>query len=262
MSDASGLFSDGEAYERLMGRWSRRVGEGFLEWLNVPHGRHWLDVGCGNGAFTEDIIARCAPAVVIGIDPSEDQLAYARNRENARAAMFLNGDAQTLPFNDDTFDVAAMALVISFVSDPPRSIAEMTRVVRPGGLIASYMWDFEGGGVPSYHVAAATRLMGLAPALPPNAAASSIGAMQRMWKVAGLDEVETRVIDIPVMYSSFEDYWATHSMRIGPTGQMIARLNSKQKEDLSQHLLDLLPIAGDGKIAFKATANAVKGRVS
>jgi SAM-dependent methyltransferase len=112
------LFTDGEAYERLMGRWSRLVAEAFLDWLDVPNDLTWLDVGCGNGAFTEELIARCAPAAVTAIDPSDDQLAYARTRPSARMADFRAGDAHKLPFDDDTFDVAAMALVIGFLPDP------------------------------------------------------------------------------------------------------------------------------------------------
>lgn len=86
MGEASELFTDGEAYERLMGRWSRLIGRGFLEWLDVPKGLRWLDVGCGNGAFTEEIVARCVPATVMAIDPSAEQLAYARTRPGAKMA--------------------------------------------------------------------------------------------------------------------------------------------------------------------------------
>jgi ubiquinone/menaquinone biosynthesis C-methylase UbiE len=104
MSEAEKLFTDGEAYERLMGRWSRLVGRAFLEWLDAPKGLRWLDVGCGNGAFTEELIGRCSPATVTGIDPSHDQLAYARKRPGAKTAEFQVGDAQRLPFGNDNFD--------------------------------------------------------------------------------------------------------------------------------------------------------------
>ena len=137
MGQAEKLFTDGEAYERLMGRWSRLVGETFLDWLDVPNGLRWLDVGCGNGAFTEELIARCAPATVTAIDPSDDQLAYARTRLGAKTANFQVGDAQKLPFGDGSFDVAIMALVISFVPDPDKAAAEMARVVRPGGWVGN-----------------------------------------------------------------------------------------------------------------------------
>src|SRR6516164_2540215 len=147
MSDAGRMFSDGKTYERMMGRWSKRVAVQFLDWLDAPKGLHWVEVGCGNGAFTEELIARRAPRAVDAIDPSEGQLAFARTRPAAKLAQFRIGDAQALPFADNSFDAAAMALVITFVPDPAKAVAEMARVVRPGGLVATYMWDVEGGGL-------------------------------------------------------------------------------------------------------------------
>lgn len=148
MNEAPNLFRDGQAYERMMGRWSHRVGEKFLDWLDAPKGLRWIDVGCGNGAFTEVLIARCAPAAVTGIDPSEHQIDYARERNSVRKAQFRVANAQSLPFGDNSFDAAAMALVISFLADPLKAAQEMARVVRPGGPVAAYMWDIPGGGLP------------------------------------------------------------------------------------------------------------------
>jgi ubiquinone/menaquinone biosynthesis C-methylase UbiE len=99
MSDAA-LFTDGAAYERRMGRWSRLVGEVFLDWLAAPPGLRWVDVGCGNGAFTEVLIARCKPAAVNAVDLSEGQLSYARTRPGTKLAQFRIGDAQALPYDD------------------------------------------------------------------------------------------------------------------------------------------------------------------
>src|SRR5256714_5815828 len=104
MSESGELFPDGEAYERLMGRWSRLAGEVFLDWLDVPKGLRWLDVGCGNGAFTEVLITRRAPAAVAAIDPSHRQLAHARARPRTELAPFHRGDAEQLPFGDSTCD--------------------------------------------------------------------------------------------------------------------------------------------------------------
>src|ERR1700751_1158721 len=139
MAEAPNRFGDGKAEDRLMARWSRLAGEKFLDWLDAPKNQKWLDVGCGNGAFTEVLIARCAPAAVIGVDPSEGQLAYARGRPGAKRAEFRLADAQALPFPDRSFDAATMALVIVFVSDPVRAAREMARVVRSGGIAATYM---------------------------------------------------------------------------------------------------------------------------
>jgi ubiquinone/menaquinone biosynthesis C-methylase UbiE len=108
----------------------------------------WIDVGCGNGAFTELLVERCAPAEVVGIDPSEAQLAYARTRPAARMAEFRRGNAMALPFSADRFNAAVMALVIFFVPDPAKGVAEMVRVVGPGGTVAAYVWDIVGSGFP------------------------------------------------------------------------------------------------------------------
>src|SRR6187431_1459448 len=117
-------FNDGAAYERMMGIWSRIAGEVFLDWVAPKRGLVWADVGCGNGAFTQLIVDRCAPALVKGIDPSEAQLAFARARSAGRMAEFRQGDAMRLPFADDSFDAAVMALVIFFVPDPTKCVAE------------------------------------------------------------------------------------------------------------------------------------------
>src|SRR5260370_37176096 len=130
----------------MMGVWSRLAGEIFLDWLAPPSGLRWIDVGCGNGAFTELVVERCAPAEVQGMDPSAGQLAFARARGAARVAEFREGDAMALPFSADSFDAAVMALAIFFVSDPAKSVAEMARVVCPGGMGATYVWEVFGGG--------------------------------------------------------------------------------------------------------------------
>jgi ubiquinone/menaquinone biosynthesis C-methylase UbiE len=141
-------FDDGAAYERMMGAWSQLVGSVFLDWLSPVKGQRWIDVGCGNGAFTEQLIQRCAPVEAQGIDPSEAQLAFARTRPGAAGAVFLQGDAMVLPFEADRFDAAVMALVIHFVPDPAKGVGEMTRVVRPGGLVAAYVWTRSAAEIP------------------------------------------------------------------------------------------------------------------
>src|SRR6266536_2208529 len=152
LSEQPILFNDGEIYERTMGVWSRLAGEIFLDWLAPPQGLRWIDVGCGSGAFTELLVQRCAPAEALGIDPSEAQLAFARARPMAHGAEFVLGDAMALPFASGRFDAAVMALVIFFVPDPAKGVAEMARVVRPGGIVASYAWDILGGGFPFHPV--------------------------------------------------------------------------------------------------------------
>jgi ubiquinone/menaquinone biosynthesis C-methylase UbiE len=261
MGRADKLFTDGEAYERLMGRWSRLVGEVFLDWLDVPEDLRWLDVGCGNGAFTEELIARCAPSAVIAIDPSDDQLAYARTRRGAKTAEFRVGDAQKLAFDAGSFDVAVMALVISFLPDPAQAATEMVRVVRPGGWVATYMWDIPGGGVPVDPVYKAIKSLGMASALPPNPAVSRREAMQELWEESGLKSTDTRVIRIPVVYSNFDDFWDSNTLTIGPQGKLIESMSTSAREQLRTRLREHLPIASDGSIVYESFANAVKGRV-
>jgi ubiquinone/menaquinone biosynthesis C-methylase UbiE len=261
MGRANKLFTDGEAYERLMGRWSRLAGESFLDWLDAPKDLRWLDVGCGNGAFTEELIARCTPAAVTAIDPSEDQLAYGRTRAGAEVADFRVGDAQKLTFDDGSFDVAVMALVISFLPNPEKAIAEMKRVVRPGGWVATYMWDVPGGGVPCDPIYVGLESMGMTSVRPPNASSSKREAMKKAWETAGLSSIETRVIRIPVTYSSFDDFWDSNTAPIGPQGKLIDGMSKNAREQLRTHVRERLPVGSDGRIAYEAFANAVKGRV-
>lgn len=261
MGEADKFFTDGKAYERFMGRWSRLAAEPFLDWLDVAKNLEWLDVGCGNGAFTEEFIARCVPAAVTAIDPSDEQIAYARARPGASMADFRTGDAQNLPFSDSTFDVATMALVIAFLPDPGRAAAEMARVVRPGGWVAAYMWDVPGGGVPAYPIYLAMESMGVTAPGPPNGAASAREAMRDVWTKAGLESVETRVIHVQTAYSDFEDFWDSNVVPIGPRGKIYASMSASAREELRTRLRDHLPVSPDGRIVYSSFANAVKGRV-
>ena len=159
-------FNDGDVCERTMGVWSRLAGELFLDWLKPRPGMRWIDVGCGSGAFTELLVQRGASAETQGIDPSEAQLAFARTRPAAHGAEFLQGDAMALPFPHDRFDAAVMALVIFFVPDPAKGVAEMARVVRPGGAVAAYAWDMLGGGSPWEPIQVEMRAVGCQAAAP------------------------------------------------------------------------------------------------
>lgn len=118
---------DGAAYERYMGKWSQLAGENFLDWLAPNAGLRWLDVGCGNGAFTEMLAERCEPVSVQGLDPSEEQLAFARTRPASHIAEFRKGDAMALPYPEDSFDAAVMPLVIFFVPDPRPGISSNSK---------------------------------------------------------------------------------------------------------------------------------------
>jgi SAM-dependent methyltransferase len=253
-------FTDGAAYERYMGKWSQLAGDTFLEWLALPSGLRWLDVGCGNGAFTEAFVQRCAPVSIHGIDPSEKQLAYARTRPVLRLAHFCQADAMAQPFLDNVVDVAVMPLVIFFVPDPEQGVAEMARVVCPGGTVAAYGWDMA-GGFPYGALQAEMRAMGLTVRMPPSSDASQIDELQRLWTRAGLDVVETRQIAVQRTFAGFDDYWTT--ILGGPSvGPQLAAASSEQLAVLKTRMRSVLPADASGRITYSARANAVKGRVS
>ncbi len=259
MAEQTIRFNDGAAYEQMMGIWSRSAGDIFLDWLAPPSGLRWIDVGCGNGAFTELLVERCAPAEVQGIDPSEGQLAYARTRPAARVAEFRQGDAMALPFPADRFDAAVMALVLVFVPEPTRGVAEMVRVVEPGGIVAAYMWDME-SGFPLRFILEEMRAMGLTPPRPPQMEISRMEAMRDLWTGAGLGAVETREITVHRTFADFDDFWAI-SLKSPSLGPAIAALAAGDAETLKKRVHARLPADSDGRITYGAHANAAKGCV-
>jgi SAM-dependent methyltransferase len=253
-------FEDGAAYERMMGIWSRIAGNVFLDWLGVPPGLRWIDIGCGNGAFTELVIERTAPSAVEAIDPSPAQLAFARTRQGARLARFQEGSAMELPFPANTFDVASMALVIFFVPEPAQGVAEMARVVKPGGLVASYAWDILGGGFPPEPIRAQMRDMGLTPMGPPHPEAASMPELRELWAGAGLEHVETREITVQRSFTDFEEFWTVNLLG-SSVGPMVKKMPPADVARLKEGARARLPADRDGRIVASGRANAIKGRV-
>ncbi len=260
MADAQIRFDDGALYESTMGVWSQLVGEVFLDWLNPGRGWRWVDVGCGNGAFSELISNRLAPAHIDGIDPSEGQIAYARQRPAARIATFQHGDAMALPYGDASFDAAMMALVIAFVPQPARGVAEMARVTRPGGLVGAYMWDFAGHASPVEPIASEADALGFKRPTVPNAGASERDAMQALWTGAGLEAVETRTIEVRRTFAGFEEFWRITST-IGSLAALFSKLADGDAARLKERVRSLLEPDPSGRVVRTARANAVKGRV-
>ncbi|HMM42472.1 MAG TPA: methyltransferase domain-containing protein, partial [Thermomicrobiales bacterium] len=203
------VWAVGDSYEPYAGRWSRVVARDFLAWLEAPPGRRWLDVGCGAGAFSATILDTADPAAVVGIDTSEAFLDTARRRIPDARVEFRQGDAQALPFTDGAFDAAVSGLALNFLPDPSQGLAEMTRVTRPGGWVAVYVWDYAGEMQMMRH------FWDAATALDPAAAELDEGRrfllcrpepLERLFVATGLHDVEVRAIDIPTVFHDFDDY--------------------------------------------------------
>jgi SAM-dependent methyltransferase len=260
---AKEVWSDGAAYELYVGRWSRLVAAELVERLDLPVGGRWLDVGCGTGALVEAVARLGAPAEVVGVDPSKGYVAHARERNADRRVGFEVADAAKLPFEDGSFDVAASGLVLNFLADPAEAAGEMVRVVRPGGTVAAYVWDYAGG------MQLIRCLWDAAVALDPGAAQLDEGrrfplcspdALAELFGGAGLAEVETWAIEVPTVFSDFEDVWGPLLGGQGPAPGYVATLDEPARTRLRDRLRADLPIDPDGLIHLVARAWAVRGR--
>jgi SAM-dependent methyltransferase len=251
-------FTDGAAYERFMAPWSRSAGTLFLDWLATGPGLAWVDVGAGNGAFTELLLAKSAPSSVCAIDPSDAQIATARQKLSAKQVELSIGDAMALPYDANRFDVAVMALVLFFVPDPRKGVSEMIRVTKPGGMIASYTWDVMRGGTPPQPVWEELDAMGKPSARPPSADISRFAALKALWAELGIRDVETRELVVERTFADFDDYWL--SMVVSSPSGVVGNLSDGEKAELKRRLQDLLPAIAKGEITVHAWATAIKGR--
>ncbi|MEU5878753.1 class I SAM-dependent methyltransferase [Spirillospora sp. NPDC047279] len=245
-----------------MGRWSRRVADIFLQWLNVPSGRRWLDVGCGTGALTATVLATAEPAEIIGVDGSAAFLAHARARITDGRCDFRVADARALPIPDRYFDVAVSGLTLNFVSESLRAAAELARVVAPGGLVAAYVWDYADGMAMLRHFWDA--------AVTVDAAAHDLDEgrrfpvcrpepLARLWSDAGLREVTVKAIEVPTVFAGFDDYWSPFLGGQGPAPGYVMSLPEDGRAALRDALDARLPRGPDGSIALTARAWAVRG---
>ncbi|WP_426609268.1 class I SAM-dependent methyltransferase [Bradyrhizobium sp. McL0616] len=251
-------FTDGAAYERFMAPWSRSAGALFLDWLAPGSGLAWADVGCGNGAFTELILARSAPSSICAIDPSDAQIATARQKLSAKQVELSIGDAMALPYDPDRFDVAVMALVLFFVPDPHKGASEMVRVTKPGGVVASYTWDVMRGGTPTQHLWEELDAMGKPAARPPSADVSRFAALKALWAALGIRDVETRELVVERTFVNFDDYWL--SMVVSSPSGIVGKLSNAENTELKRRLQDRLPASATGEITVHGWATAIKGR--
>jgi SAM-dependent methyltransferase len=253
-------WSAGENYERYMGRWSRLIAARYLDWLGAPKGAAWLDLGCGTGALTQSILARCEPRSVVGIDPSEGFVAHARANTSDERARFEVGDAQKLSLTDASVDVAASALVLNFVPDRIAALRELQRVVRPGGVLSFYVWDYPGAGMGFMNA-----FWKAAIALDPNVAELGEGrrfpfctpeGLTALCQDAGLPPVTVAPIEIETRFASFEDFWQPFTLGAGPAPGYCVSLPEDKRAALKERLKQ--DVGGDGPVSFIARAWAVK----
>lgn len=258
MSAPTIRFDDGAVYERMMGKWSGLIGDAFIDWLSPPPNLRWADIGCGNGAFTRLLVERCAPMAVEGVDPSEGQLAFARERLATHVANFRQGDAMALPFADGSFDAAVMALVVFFIPDPAKGVTEMARVIRPGGLAAAYVWDVINGGGPSEAVTSQMRIMGFAPPSVPRAEASTPEGLHALWIQAAFLDIEASVVRARRTFADFEDYWST-TIAAPNIAPMLATMATADVTELKSRVREKVHIEASGRVSIEARANAILG---
>jgi SAM-dependent methyltransferase len=254
------VFDDGAAYDRFMGRWSRAAGTLFLEWLAPPKGARWLDVGCGTGAFTQLVLDRCAPGAIAGVDSAAAQIDYARTQPLAAHAEFRVADATALPFDDGAFDVVASALVINFIPDRAKALAEMRRVSRPGGIVAAYMWD-RSPQTEFSPTAPMQRGFAQIGAEAPRIPGAELGGLPSLFAAAGFEAIETRPIEVAQTYRDFEDYWSAQTPPFAPAGKAIVKMSDAERARLRDALRVILPPASDGTVTYSSRAAAIKARI-
>jgi SAM-dependent methyltransferase len=257
------VWASGGAYEPYVGRWSRRVAREFVEWLAIPPAASWLDVGCGTWALTETIL-RCAnPAEVHGIDPSEGYLAVAREQVRDPRVRFSAGDARDLSIESARYDAVVSALVLNFIPDVRAGIAEMARVVRPGGIVAGYVWDYAGKMELMryfWDAVVALKPQDLDRDEGRRFPICKPGPLKDHFEGAGLKDVEVRGIDVSTYFRDFDDYWTPFLGGQFPAPDYAMSLDEEARAALRERIRAQLPIAADGSISLIARAWAVRGK--
>lgn len=260
------VASSGDGYELQMGRWSRRLADPFLDFCGCCDGESILDAGCGTGALTSAIVKRTRTAQVSGIDFSDAYVDHARRAVRERRAQFEVGDVCALPYGNASFDRVLSLLVLHFVPDTPKAVAELRRVARPGATVGAAVWDARGGFL------AARIFFDSAAALYPSGSEMRArnytrpmtrpGELAEAWRAGGLIGVRDTMLTIRMDFASFDDYWAPYEGKDGPGAQYMTTLNTVQKERLRDVVrAAYLDGERDGPRSYAATAWAVKGTV-
>lgn len=252
----------GEAYEGYIGRWSRLVAREFLKWLAIPAGSQWLDVGCGTGMLSKTILELAEPAKVQGMDRSEGFISFAKQHVRDERVEFEVGDAETLKSDSGTFDAAVSGLVLNFVPLPDRAVAEMSRVTRPGGVVAAYVWDYaDRMQLIRYFFDAAIELDPKITELDEGHRFSICqpDALGRLFDSASLQHVEVRPIEVPTDFRDFDDYWNPFLGGQGPAPSYAMSLDEEHRTALREKIRASLPFNSDGSISLVARAWAARG---
>jgi SAM-dependent methyltransferase len=245
----------GETYDRFMGRYSRALAPRFLDFARLAEGPV-LELGCGPGALTELLARRFGPSRVAAVEPSAPFAAACRARVpgvDVRVA-----GAEVLPFPDASFSAALSQLVLSFVGDAPRMMAEAMRVLRPGGTIAACTWEADGFAMSRTFWQAALRFD---PAAPDDAGLPfrRPGELQDLWRGSGLLDVEAAVIDVETLYAGFDDYWGPFALGVGPPGAYFATRSEKGGAEIREACFDILGRPA-GPFSLSARSLAIRGR--
>ena len=259
---AAAGFQDPGAYEQLMGRWSRRLAPLLAQYGGLSDGDRVLDVGCGTGSLTFTLPETADVASVTGIDLTESFVEYARARNSDPRIAFEQADARALPFDDNSFDRAFSMLVLQFIPDTARAVAEMRRVVRPGGMVTAAVWD-DYSGLPHirliWDIAAVLDPAVERPFFRPMSAPDQMAAM---WRELGLTDVEQTSLLIRMEFACFDDYWLPFNRGEGPPGKFVASLSDAARATLREHVQRAyLSHRPDGPRSFACVAWACRGNV-
>lgn len=243
-----------DAYDRYMGRYSAQLSSQLANLAGVDRGQRVLDVGCGPGALTAELVARVGPAAVSAVDPSASFVAAARERHPAVSVQ--QASAEQLPFPDQVFDVVLAQLVVHFMSDPAAGVTEMLRVTRQDGVVAACVWDHAGGQGPFSALWEAARELDPEVDDESRLMGTREGDLARLFESAGLHEVEETALSVSVEHPSFEEWWERFTLGVGPPGAYVTGLETERRAQLREHCRELLP---DAPFLVTARAWAARG---
>jgi SAM-dependent methyltransferase len=245
-----------DAYDRFMGRYSVPLAPQLADVAGVAAGQRVLDVGCGPGALTAELVRRLGPAAVSAVDPSEPFVAAVRQRHPGVGVQ--RAAAERLPFGDQAFDAALAQLVVHFMADPVAGLREMARVTRGHGVVAACVWDHAGGHGPHSLFWEAARELDPDVADERRLAGAREGHLSQLFQAAGLREIEESALSVSVEHPSFEDWWEPFTLGVGPAGGHVAGLDPERQARLRERCREVLPAA---PFVMTARAWAARGLV-